>query len=207
MLHRTLVTLLLLFLLSASFVSADEGEWVSLFDGKSLDGWRASENKESCKVEDGAIVVHGPRSHLFYVGDVNNGSFTNFEFKVDVKTDPGANSGVYFHTNYQETGWPNTGYETQVNNTGGDASKTGGLYAVQDETEAPVGDGEWFNLHITVKGKHIVVKVNGETVSDYTEPDDLDRPSRQLSSGTFAFQAHDPNSRVAYKNVMVKVLP
>ena len=44
------------------------------------------------------------------------------------------------------------------------------------------------------------------TTVDYTEPEDLDRPDRQLSSGTFAFQAHDPGSHVAYRNIMVKVL-
>ena len=43
--------------------------------------------------------------------------------------------------------------------------------------------------------------------SDYTEEDDLDREGRRLSSGTFALQAHDPGSKVLYKNVRVKVLP
>ncbi|MEK6246928.1 MAG: DUF1080 domain-containing protein, partial [Planctomycetales bacterium] len=133
--------------LPLSFVSAeDQGKlsafagdkegWVSLFDGKSLDGWRASENTDSCKVEDGAIVVHGPRSHLFYVGDINQGKFKNFEFKCEVMTKPKANSGVYLHTEFQETGWPNRGYEVQVNNTGSDSSKTGGLYSVKDVTTA-----------------------------------------------------------------------
>jgi len=207
MIPRATLACLLLFVMTSFSLADDDAGWVSLFDGKSLDGWKASENKDSCKVEDGTIVVHGPRSHLFYVGDVNEGKFKNFEFKADVMTAPGSNSGIYFHTNYQETGWPNTGYEAQVNNTGADKSKTGGLYAVQVNTEEVAKDNEWFNYHIIVKDKHIVIKINGETISDYTEPDDLDRPTRQLSTGTFAFQAHDPNSKAAYKNIMVKVLP
>jgi hypothetical protein len=58
-------------------VEEKEG-WVSLFDGKSLNGWKANENTQSFKVEDGALVAHGNRSHLFYTGD--DKPFTNFEF-------------------------------------------------------------------------------------------------------------------------------
>ena len=43
--------------------------WISLFDGQSLKGWKASEHPEQWKVEDGKIVASGPRSHLFYIGD------------------------------------------------------------------------------------------------------------------------------------------
>lgn len=184
---------------------SDDG-WISLFDGKSLDGWKANENKDSVKVEDGKIVVKGPRSHLFYVGKVEDANFTNFEFKADVKTYPKANSGIYFHTKYQEKGWPNRGYEAQVNNTHGDPKKTGGLYSVKDVFKAPAKDNEWFNYHIIVRDKQIIIKINGKTTVDYTEPEGLKRPNRQLASGTFAFQAHDPGSRVEYKNIKVKPL-
>ncbi len=188
--------------------SADvEPGWVSLFDGKSLAGWKASENKDSCRVEDGTILVGGPRSHLFYTGDVNGGTFDDFELKLEVMTKPNANSGVYFHTKYQESGWPNRGYEAQVNNTHKDRRKTGSLYAVRDVLQPPAEDGEWFEYHIIVRGKRIILKVNGETTVDYTEPDDLNRPERQLSSGTFALQAHDPGSLVVYRNIRVKVDP
>ena len=108
------------------------GQWQSLFDGKTLDGWRASENKGTFTVRDGMIIAHGPRSHLFYVGPVNDANFTNFEFRADVMTTRGSNSGIYFHTAYQETGWPDKGFECQVNTTHSDPKKTGGLYSVQD---------------------------------------------------------------------------
>src|SRR5262245_20496187 len=75
---------------SGSKIHADD--WVSLFDGKSLSGWKASENQATFTVKDGAIVVFGPRSHLFYVGPVANHNFKNFEFKADVMTTPGSNS-------------------------------------------------------------------------------------------------------------------
>jgi predicted SPOUT superfamily RNA methylase MTH1 len=180
--------------------------WHSLFDGETLNGWKASENKETFSVRDGMIVAHGPRSHLFYVGPVQNADFKNFEFKADVMTEPGSNSGIYFHTEYQETGWPGKGYEVQVNNSHSDWRKTGSLYGIKDVRESAAKDNEWFTEHIIVKDKKITIKVNGKTVVTYTEPEDVDREGRWLSSGTFALQGHDPDSIVYYKNIRVKSL-
>ncbi|MBA3438258.1 MAG: DUF1080 domain-containing protein, partial [Pyrinomonadaceae bacterium] len=72
-------------------------------------------------------------------------------------------------------------------------------------------DKEWFTQHIIVRGKRIIVKVNGKTLVDYVEPENVERPSemagRLLSSGTFALQGHDPKSKVFYKELMVRSLP
>jgi hypothetical protein len=188
-----------------SALQAEEG-WIKMFNGKDLTGWKVSENKDSVSAASGMIIIDGPRAHAFYVGEDGKADFKNFEFKAKVLTTKNSNSGIYFHTKFQESGWPNQGYECQVNNTHGDPKKTAGLYNVQDNFEAPVKDGEWFDYEIIVKGKHIVVKVNGKTISDYTEPEGLDRPERQLSHGTFALQAHDPKSLVLFKDLMVKKL-
>ena len=119
-----------------------EKGFVSLFDGKSLNGWRVnSENPKSIIVKDGNIVIDGPRAHLFYAGDVEKHNFKNFVLRAQVKTFPKANSGIYFHTKYQDSGWPDAGFEAQVNNTHGDPKKTGGLYAVKDVNPAPAKDG------------------------------------------------------------------
>ena len=189
-------------------VRAEEG-WVSLFDGKSFAGWKASENKDSWKIVDGELVCHGPRSHLFYDGDLK--PFKSFEFKAEVLTTPGSNSGIYFATRFQPEGWPKHGYEVQVNNTHTDPKKTGGLYGVSDVFEAPAMDGKWFEMHIAVQGKHVTVKVDGKTVVDYTEPAGKEPPKegfiRVISEGTFALQAHDPKSEVHYRNIRVKKLP
>ena len=189
---------------------AAEDKWISLWDGKTLEGWKASENKESWKIEDGAIVCFGPRSHLFYVGD--EAPFVNFHFKCEVMTKPGANAGIYFHTKYQETGWPKHGYEAQVNATHGDPKKTGSLYAVSNVDKANHNDNEWYTEEIIVNGKNIKIVVNGETVVDFTEEDDR-QPGKDFTrvlspeGGTFAFQAHDPKSEVHFRNIMVKKLP
>jgi len=98
-------------------LNAAEQEWLSLFDGSSLDGWKAGENPASFKIVDGTIACDGPRAHLFYDGKIQNAVFKNFEFKASVLTKPDANSGIYFHTKFQQDGWPEKGFEVQVNNT------------------------------------------------------------------------------------------
>ncbi len=192
----------------AGLATAEDG-WKTLFDGETLQGWKASENKDSWKVVDGALVCDGPRSHLFYVGE--DKPFVNFEFKADVMTRPGSNAGIYFHTRYQEEGWPKNGYEAQVNVTHKDPKKTGSLYGVVNVSKPPCQDNEYWTQHIIVRGKQIVIKINGQTVVDYTEPENPQPPAnfsgRRLSQGTFAFQAHDPQSVVHFKNVKVKRLP
>jgi hypothetical protein len=183
--------------------------WFSLFNGKNLDNWKFNDKEGTFKVEDGMIVVNGERSHLFYEGPVQNHDFTNFEFKADVMTTPGSNSGIYFHTEFQPEGWPDKGYEVQVNNSHGDWRRTGGLYGIVDLKEVPTRDDEWFNMHIIVTGKHIVIKLNDTTVVDYTEPENVnyeDFPGRKIAHGTFCLQGHDPKSKVFYKNIMVKPL-
>lgn len=188
-------------------VEDDAGEWVSLWDGESFESWHASENPESFSIENGKIVVNGPRAHLFYEGPVANADFKNFEFKAEVYTFPGANSGIFIHTQYQEAGWPRHGYESQVNATHSDPRKTGSLYGVEDIMHnAPHKDRQWFTYHIIVKGQSITFKIDGETVMQYTEPEGKEGP-KHLSSGTFALQAHDPGSRVYYRNIKVRLLP
>jgi hypothetical protein len=185
-----------------------EDGWVTLFDGKSLDGWKANENLGSWEIAVGAIVCQGQRSHLFYMGDQT--PLKNFHLKVDVLTKPGSNAGIYFHTRFQESGWPKHGYEAQVNNTGGDPQKTGSLYSVKSVTEAPAKDDTWFTQEIIVEGTRIQIKVDGKTLVDFTEEPDRKAGAdftRILSEGTIAFQAHDPNSRVYFKNIRLKKLP
>ncbi len=233
------VTLLFLFIVSAGsfcFAAHHGAKWHSLFDGKTLDGWTASKENPNCYfVENGNLVVRGGRSHLFYTGSVGDANFKNFELKLKVKTMKNANSGVYFHTAYQDKGWPSQGFEAQVNTSHKDPKKTGSLYAIanvfvpMEEMEpfvvrvakagaevyrekAPSTDGEWFDYHIIVKDDNIVLKVNGETTVNWTQPEGYAGPTpgmsgRKLGSGTIAFQAHDPGCEVHYKDIQIKMLP
>jgi hypothetical protein len=186
------------------------GQWISLFDGKSMDGWKESEGP-SFSIENGAIKVAGKRSHLYYDGPVQNHAFENFEIKMQVMTKPNSNSGVYFHTQFQQRGFPDDGFEVQVNNSHRDWKRTAGLYDIKDTAATFVKDDEWFELGIRVEGKHVITRINGQTIIDWTEPENAvapkGHPGRLIKPGTFAFQAHDPNSVVYYKDIMVKPLP
>lgn len=201
----------LVFLLStnAGFAQKAKKGWYSLFDGKSFDGWKVGDNASSFSIENGTIKVNGPVAHLFYVGPVNNHDFKNFEFKTQVMTTPGSNSGIYFHTEYQQGSWPDKGYEVQVNNSHTDWRRTGSLYGIQDVKDTLVKDNVWYTEHIIVKDKHVIIKINDKTVVEYDEPAELpeSRKGRRISSGTFALQGHDPKSKVYYKDIMVKPLP
>ncbi len=204
--------ILLLSFCFLSFTTADLNRhgWISLFDGYSLDGWKVGENAATFSVDSGMIIVHGKTAHLFYTGNVLDHQFKNFEFKADVMTRPGANSGIYFHTEFQQGSWPDKGFEVQVNNSHSDWKRTGSLYNIVDTRETYVKDNEWFTEYIKVNGKRVIIKLNDIVVVDYTEPEhpkrSADETNRVISSGTFALQGHDPKSIVYFKNIMVKPL-
>ena len=211
MLRFASILLIALFTLHcAGSKDATQDGWIPLFDGESLDGWSVGENAGTFRVEDGMIVVHGPRAHLFYTGDVEDHAFDDFEFKADVMTMPGANSGIYIHTAYQEDGWPSQGYEVQVNNSHTDWKRTAGLYNIMDNREPPAADEEWFTVRVRVEDNRIQTFVDDSLIVDFTEPTPAappdSNPGRVLSSGTFALQGHDPESIVYYKNIMVRPL-
>lgn len=200
-----------LFLLSCSSVKQQKSDgWVSLFDGKTFNGWKKNQNPETFSIENGTIKVAGPVSHLFYDGSVSDHKFKNFEFKAKVMTKPGANSGIYFHTAFQQEGFPGKGYEVQVNNSHTDWRRTGSLYAVKDVKETFVKDNEWYEEYIMVKDKNVTIKINGKIVVEYTEPENVGKDNaggRAISDGTFALQGHDPGSVIYYKDIMVRPLP
>jgi len=224
---------------AAKAQSAPEPDFVSLFDGKSLDGWKVGDNAAIFSAHDGMIVMdcptdnHAP-AHLFYDGPVNNHAFKNFDLRVDLMTFPGANSGIYFHTDFQQAGFPRRGLECQVNNSHSDWRRTGSLYAIRDVTwgpetppaniqeplvtfsTPPVKDNEWYTQEIIYVNGDTTVKLNGNTVLHYQIPDadkehKLSSGVTWLPEGTFALQGHPPMkdhiSRVWFKNIRVKILP
>lgn len=233
MLKNLSLTALAALALSAVSLAADNDGWTSMFNGKDLTGWKSNDEVPGCfTVEDGLLKVSGGRAHLFYTGPDGEAKFQSFILKMKVKTTPGSNSGVYFHTKYEGTGWPYAGYECQVNSTHKDPKKTGSLYGVinilalaegQQEPQggkhikvpaAPSKDGEWFDYEIKVEGKHITLSVDGKVTVDFVEPEGWDpakelkgMPGRKLSEGTIAIQGHDPMSTTFYKDMFIKVLP
>ena len=209
-----LVTLASLTISSVASAQEPEAGFISLFDGKSLKGWKkAEENPESWQVKEGQLVCEGERCHLFYDGEL--APLKNFHFKAEVMTTPGSNAGIYFHTKYQPSGWPKYGYECQVNVTQKDTKKTSSLYAVENVDAATLAkhgieDNKWYTQEIIVQGRHVKLLVNGNLLVDYMEPKEkaaFDKNfERRLGEGTFALQAHDPKSVVYFRNLRVKPL-
>jgi len=205
--HFTLIALALGFAVT-TFAADDETGFKSLMDGRTFNGWKsATENTNTFRIEDGAFVANGNRCHLFYVGD--DQPFKNFHLKVEVMTDPNSNGGIYFHTKYQPQGWPQAGFECQVNNTHSDWKKTASLYDLANTGLTAAQDGKWWTQEILVEGNKVTVKVDGKIVLQYIEPPGVQAGrdfSRKLGEGIFALQGHDPKSVVRYKNIRVKRL-
>ena len=192
-------------------------EWTELFNGKDLTGWTANQNPNSFQVENGEIVANGPISHLFYTGEFKKGVFRNFELKAMVKTEPGSNSGIIFHTQMQAYGPLLRGYEVQIDNSyerPGDfqeLKKTGSLYGIRNVYYPTVNDNEWFELYFKVVENHCQIFVNGTQVVDYIQPDDPYRPKNDklkvFSAGLIALQCHDEHSKVHFKSIQIRPLP
>jgi hypothetical protein len=203
--------------------------WISIFDGKTLDGWKMNatpgDRFGEFKVENGLIVGHGNMNHLYYMKE----AFTNFELKIDCKINKGGNSGVYVKSQWQADTWPTTGFELQVNSSHGDPVKTGSLYNLIKIYKAPHNDNEWFTYHLICKGDTIDVRVNDVLLYTYVQPERARRPGGQGGQGGqgqsgqvppiteqnkrigqkgyIALQQHDPSSSGEFKNIFVKKLP
>lgn len=190
-----------------------EDGWVELINGKDFTGWKASENAATWSIKDGTFQAVGKRSHLFYEGEHLKDGFKNFELEVVVKTSKLANTGIYFHTEYQETGWPTKGMEIQVNNTHigeGDyieLKKTASLYGVRNLYKAFGKDGEWMTLKARVENNRVQVWLNGMKTVDYRQPQKTFAAVKRLSKGTFSLQGHDTLSKMQYKSFRVRRLP
>jgi hypothetical protein len=219
LLSAALVLLLMNSSSAADNPQPEEG-FASLFDGKSLDGWKVGDNADVFHVQDGMIVMecpagkHGP-AHLFYVGDVGHHDFKNFDLKVDVMTFPTANSGIYFHTKYQASDWPKFGIECQVDNSHSDWRRTGSLYGIKNISwgpeappknnkenvdilsKPPVTDNVWYTQEVIYQDGLVTVKLDGKTMFDYKIPHaDVEHKfsgrMTWLPRGTFALQGHPP---------------
>lgn len=174
---------------------ADKDGYYSLFDGKTLDGWKANERPESWKVVDGAIAGDGPASHLFWMVR----ECDNCEFRAEVRLNHSGNSGMYIRTAFGPD-FPK-GYEAQVENTSPDPQKTGSLYGFSKVTDQLIADDTWWTQDVTAIGKHIVIKINGKIVTDFIDEKDT------YTKGYLALQQHNQGSVVQFRNLMMRPLP
>ncbi|MGA3185790.1 MAG: DUF1080 domain-containing protein [Bryobacteraceae bacterium] len=180
------------FLISARSKSDD---WKPMFDGSTLDGWKANEHPESWTVKDGAITGDGPSSHLFWMTE----KCVNCEFKAEVKIGHMGNSGMYFRTAFGP-GFPK-GYEAQVNSSHTDPVRTGSLYNFVKVFDVLVPDDTWYEQHIIVEGNHIQIFINDKKTVDFTDE------KNTFTDGYLALQQHNAGSVVQFRNLMMRHLP
>jgi glyoxylase-like metal-dependent hydrolase (beta-lactamase superfamily II) len=192
----------------------DETEWKELINGKDLTGWKkATENEATWSFVDGTFQAVGKRSHLFYTGEYLKDGFKNFEIDVWVKTFKLANSGIYIHTQYQQSGWPSKGMEIQVNNSHiGEGEyieykRMASLYGYRNLYKAFGKDSVWMNVKARVENNRVQIWLDGLKTVDYVQSENGPSGVMRLSKGTFALQGHDVLSKMQYKSFKVRRLP
>ncbi|MCL4220323.1 MAG: DUF1080 domain-containing protein [Phycisphaerales bacterium] len=188
----------------ASAQDAQPERWQSLFDGKTLDGWKVVGSAQTkWEVLEGAIVGSGQPSMLVST----TGPYKNFRYRVEMKINDGGNSGLYFRTT-PEPGFLD-GYEAQVDSTHTDPIRTGSLYGLCHVYTKLVEPDAWFTYQIDVRDDvwrgremtRIKVIVNGKELYEHLDF------TKQFGPGHFAFQQHDPKSLVSIRKIEVLNLP
>lgn len=174
--------------------------WVSLFDGKTLDGWEKVGNEGSTwEVAQGALAGSGKPSMLVSTA----GPYKNFRYRIEAKINDGGNSGAYFRTTRKPSF--TDGYEAQIDSTHKDPIRTGSLYGFCHVYQQHVKPDAWFTYEIEVRDDvwrgremtRIKVTVDGNELYEYMDFE------RTFSEGHFAFQQHDPGSKIHIRKVEV----
>jgi hypothetical protein len=189
-----------LVLFSFSAAAADDTKWISLFDGKTLEGWEKVGNDKSVwEVKDGAINGSGPASMLV----CTKGPYKNFRYRAEIKINDGGNSGLYFRTTAKPSF--SDGYEAQIDSTHRDPIRTGSLYGFCHVYKQLVKPDTWFSYELEVrddvwrgrKMTRIKVTVDGNELYEYMDF------ALTFKEGHFAFQQHDPGSKVSIRKIEV----
>ncbi|MBI3665895.1 MAG: DUF1080 domain-containing protein [Acidobacteria bacterium] len=175
-----------------------EAQWVSLFNGKDLSGWKPAGNA-AWKVESGVIVGQWDPAKPGGGWLMSEREFSDFVLQVEFRGEPKhANSGVAIRDPLHGAKDPAySGYEIQILDIPDAKMPTGSVYNVQKAKYVPLKDG-WNSMEITARGTHIVVLLNGEKVA---ETDD----DRSLQ-GSVGFQSHSQGEVIYFRNIRIQKL-
>ncbi|MEY4940721.1 MAG: hypothetical protein RIQ93_2456 [Verrucomicrobiota bacterium] len=220
--------LVALALTGAALSAAENGQWISLFDGKSLKGWKKIDGTAKIEVRDGAIVgIVTPGADNTYIA-TEDASFGDFIFECEFRCDAGNNSGVMYRSQFAHGNAKIAyGYQYEIDPT--PRALTGGLYdeggkprrgwtmpekssgEPRDAWNKKHGDrfkpGEWNKMRIEARGRHLRTFLNGHLLTDFVDNTDL-----YLARGFIGMQVHpqkDPNlfgKEVAFRNLRVQRL-
>ena len=180
-------------------------EWVSLFNGSDLSGWRKV-GQERWEVVDGAIYGQGITKEYGYL--VTEKSYRDFHLSLRFKCDADGNSGVYIHTAFEgDSPRIVAGRQIEIDRTLG--HHTGGIYGdgkgwiawPSPQYETVIRPYDWNDMLIQVEGNHYVVDLNGIRVLDFTYP------SPGAEEGPIALQLHSGGQgRMRFKDIYVRDL-
>ena len=182
--------------------------WMLLFDGKTLNGWTRT-GKAEWGVKDGAIALRSDDNGNLFTND----TYDNFQLKLEFRTTPDVNSGVYLRytpaqPNAKKEGGGMPGYEVQIRENDKRALKdsaagfdTGSLVGALKADQADILDGQWNRFDITAQGDHFVIVFNGKTI--------LDGHDSKHASGKIGLQwaTHAVTGKgIEFRNIKVKRL-
>lgn len=196
--------------------AADEGGFVSLFNGKTLDGWKlVGGHGPGYVVQDGKIVCPADGGGNLFTEK----EYANFAFRFEFLLTPAANNGIGIRAPFEGDA-AYKGMEIQILDDG-DATYKGRIRpeqyhgSVYDVIPARTGFrkpvGEWNQEEIRAEGRRITVTLNGVIILDdnldiVREPHVLAKhPGLARTSGHIGFLGH--GTRVEFRNIRVKVLP
>ena len=188
---------------SAEKEAEEGGEWISLFNGKDLEGWTLR-GDAVWEVKDGVMVGRSPgkQGHI-YIGPELTDLEVKGMFQIAV-TEEGknANSGLYFRANPPAdnvNGYPE-GYEAQICNS--QEAHTGWLWkpgkGVGKASKLLTKDGEWFAMRVKAVGPKIEIYINDELVTTYEDT--------EFTKGLFAIQCHNSGMTAEAKELYYRDL-
>jgi hypothetical protein len=169
--------------------AADDGEWRTLFDGSSLMGWTQVGNA-NWQLRDGAVAADSGTGFLLTAA-----SYADFDLELDFWVTPDANSGVFIRcANPSEIGAA-TCYEVNIFDRRPDPTyRTGAIVEVAAPKVVLETGDQWNHYEISARGRHLVVKLNGQTTVDTNDD--------KLAAGPFALQYGA--GRVMFRDVRIR---
>lgn len=197
------------------------GDWVSLFDGKTLEGWTQLNGKATYEVEDGTIVGHtaagSPNSFL-----CTNKHYGDFELEFEVKCDKGLNSGVQIRSLQKgdKPGGRVFGPQVEI---AGSPGFSGYIYGeatglawlspgpkAEDKSKARhahLKNDEWNHYRVVAQGPRIQTFINGNAVADLTH----EAVYKTHPAGVIGLQVHAIGKdkgpfKVAWRNLRIRDL-
>jgi len=157
--------------------------WISLFDGETLFGWQPR-TAANWRVESGAIVVDsGPPGLL-----TTTTGFADYVLKIDFRSAPGTNSGIFLHTPGTPKDPASDCYELNIADS--DNPFPTGSLVKRAKAAGNFDSQDWQSYEVTVAGDRVVVALDGKQILEYQDPQPLGRGliGLQLNSGKVEFR-------------------